>query len=81
MKVEVARNKELYAQSFSRGIPQGPIDKVGPAPNRRGTSVTFHPDAEIFGILAFQTRAAAEDGALQGLSVFGRRNPLEIRDH
>ncbi len=47
--VEVARNKELYSQSFSRGIPQGPIQKLGAAPNRRGTTVTFHPDAEIFG--------------------------------
>ena len=47
--VEVARNKELYAQSFSRGKPMGPIAKIGAAPNRRGTSVTFHPDADIFG--------------------------------
>jgi len=51
MVVEVARNKELYEQSFSRGVPQGPIRKIGAAPNRRGTSVTFHPDAEIFGSL------------------------------
>ena len=47
--VEVAKNKELYAQSFSRGKPLGPIQKIGAAPNRRGTSVTFHPDAQIFG--------------------------------
>jgi len=52
--VEVARNRELYAQEFSRGIPAGPLQKVGPAPNRRGTSVTFHPDPEIFGKLAFR---------------------------
>ncbi len=49
MRVEVARNRELYAQSFSRGRPVGPIQKVGPAPNRRGTTVTFRPDPEIFG--------------------------------
>ncbi len=49
VRVEVARNKELFSQSFSRGIPQGPIEKLGPTQNRRGTSVTFHPDAEIFG--------------------------------
>ncbi len=54
MKVEVALNRELYAQSFSRGIPQGPIVKIGAAPNRRGTSVTFHPDPEIFGSLTFR---------------------------
>ncbi|PZR00483.1 MAG: DNA topoisomerase IV subunit B [Cereibacter sphaeroides] len=54
VRVEVARNKELYAQEFSRGIPQGPVVKIGPAPNRRGTTVTFHPDAEIFGHLQFK---------------------------
>ncbi|PWR04196.1 DNA topoisomerase IV subunit B [Meridianimarinicoccus roseus] len=51
LRVEVARNKLLYAQEFSRGIPQGSVTEVGQAPNRRGTSVTFHPDAEIFGKL------------------------------
>ena len=49
MVVQVARNKELYEQRFSRGIPLGPIAKVGQAPNRRGTTVTFHADEEIFG--------------------------------
>ena len=49
--VQVARNKELYEQRFSRGVPQGPIVKLGGAPNRRGTTVTFHPDPEIFGAL------------------------------
>ena len=49
MTVQVARNKELYEQCFSRGIPQGPIQKLGPTQNRRGTTVTFHPDPEIFG--------------------------------
>jgi len=56
MRVEVARNRELYAQEFSRGKPVGPVEKVGPAPNRRGTSVTFHADPDIFG--AIQLRAA-----------------------
>ncbi len=47
-RVEVARNKEIYAQSFAKGVAQGPIEKVGSAPNRRGTSVSFVPDTEIF---------------------------------
>ena len=54
MDVEVARNKELYAQNFSRGKPLAPIRKVGAAPNRRGTSVTFHPDPQIFGAQQFR---------------------------
>jgi topoisomerase IV subunit B len=52
--VEVARNKELFRQSFSRGITQGPLEKLGPTPNRRGTTVSFVPDTEIFGELAFK---------------------------
>ncbi len=49
LDVEVARGRELYGQSFSRGLPQGGLKKLGAAPNRRGTTVTFHPDTEIFG--------------------------------
>ncbi|ETD81905.1 DNA topoisomerase IV subunit B [Rhodobacter capsulatus B6] len=54
MVVQVARNKELYEQRFSRGVPQGPVAKLGAAPNRRGTTVTFHPDPEIFGSLSLK---------------------------
>lgn len=54
MVVEVAKNKELFRQSFSRGKPLGPVEKLGPTQNRRGTWVTFHPDAQIFGSHAFR---------------------------
>lgn len=47
--VEVARNRELYRQKFSRGVTLGPIEHLGGTPNRRGTSVSFVPDTEIFG--------------------------------
>ena len=48
-RIEVARNKELYAQEFSRGLPLGPLQRLGGTPNRRGTTVAFTPDPEIFG--------------------------------
>ena len=48
LTVEVARDKELYVQKYSRGLPQGKIKKMG-AVNRRGTTVIFKPDQEIFG--------------------------------
>ncbi|SES99275.1 DNA topoisomerase IV subunit B [Oceanicella actignis] len=47
--VEVARGRTLYRQRFARGVPLGPLETVGPAPNRRGTSVSFRPDPQIFG--------------------------------
>ena len=49
MVVEVARNKALYEQRFSRGLPLGPVKKTGATQNRRGTTITFHADEEIFG--------------------------------
>jgi topoisomerase IV subunit B len=47
--VEVARDRQLYKQSFSRGIPQGGLQNLGPVQNRRGTKVRFKPDPQIFG--------------------------------
>src|SRR6185312_9393212 len=49
MEVEVAREQTLYRMAFERGKPKGKLTKVGRAPNRRGTKVRFHPDADIFG--------------------------------
>lgn len=47
--VEIARDGELYSQTYSRGLVTSPLKKHGAVKNRRGTSVTFHPDEEIFG--------------------------------
>ena len=47
--VEVARDKTLYRQTFSKGLATSKLQTVGAAPNRRGTTVIFTPDPEIFG--------------------------------
>jgi topoisomerase-4 subunit B len=52
--VEVARNKELFRQSFSRGLAQGELEKLGAVNNRRGTMLSFVPDTEIFGEMQFK---------------------------
>ncbi|WP_455482476.1 DNA topoisomerase IV subunit B [Bartonella sp. B35(2025)] len=49
MEVEVARERKLYRQRFSRGIPQSELEDLGDVYNRRGTRVRFHPDHQIFG--------------------------------
>ncbi len=46
--VEVARDRQSWMQTFSRGKPTTKLKSAGPAPNRRGTTITFHPDPEIF---------------------------------
>jgi topoisomerase-4 subunit B len=53
-RVEVARNREVWAQEFSAGHPTGPLQKVGAASNRRGTTVAFTPDPAIFGDRQFK---------------------------
>jgi topoisomerase-4 subunit B len=47
--VEVARNKELWRQTFAKGHPTSKLEKVGAASNRRGTTIAFTPDESIFG--------------------------------
>jgi len=49
MVVEVARDRKLYRQEYCRGVPLKPVECVGAVANRRGTTVTFLPDTEIFG--------------------------------
>ena len=51
--VEVARDRQAWVQTFSQGKPITKLKSAGPAPNRRGTTVTFHPDPEIFGKQVF----------------------------
>ncbi len=53
LEVEVARDRKSWSQKFSRGKPKGKLVSNGPAINRRGTTVTFHPDPEIFGKQVF----------------------------
>ena len=49
LTVEVARDKKLWRQAYKRGKPQGKLKAAGAAPNRRGTTIMFQPDPEIFG--------------------------------
>lgn len=47
--VEVARDRKIWRQEFSRGKPVGELELIGSSQNKRGTKVTFHPDPQIFG--------------------------------
>src|SRR5260370_3243104 len=48
LEVEVARDRRLWRQSYSRGLPTGKVTDAGPVQNRRGTVLSFHPHPEIF---------------------------------
>src|SRR5262249_35810892 len=47
LTVEVARDRTFYTQTFSRGHARTKLTKGG-AVNRRGTTVRFRPDPDIF---------------------------------
>ena len=49
LTVEVARDKQLFEQKYSRGHSVSKLENKGAIHNRRGTRITFLPDHEIFG--------------------------------
>ncbi|RME31960.1 MAG: DNA gyrase subunit B, partial [Candidatus Zixiibacteriota bacterium] len=46
-RVEVSRDGGVYVQEYERGVPKGPVKKVG-SRKKTGTIVSFRPDPEIF---------------------------------
>jgi DNA gyrase subunit B len=47
LEVDIRQEGLLYQQRFERGVPVMPLTTVGKA-RRRGTKITFKPDAEVF---------------------------------
>jgi DNA gyrase subunit B len=48
LRVESARDGFVWAQEYSRGKPTGPVTKVGPQGDRKGTRTAFRADHEMF---------------------------------
>ena len=78
LEVEVARDQELYTQSYSRGQPLTKLTNKGRIQNRRGTKITFHPDEQIFGKGAMFVPARLHRMARSKAYLFGG---VEIRWH
>ena len=53
-EVEVARDRRLWRQRYSRGLPVDGLGDGGPVQNRRGTTIRFHPDPQIFHDIGFR---------------------------
>src|SRR5690606_17791404 len=49
VQVEVAKDKQLWAQRYARGHATSNLQSKGTVNNRRGTRIHFLPDPEIFG--------------------------------
>ncbi len=48
MRVESARDGNIWAQEYERGKPRSSVKKIGPQGTRRGTTTSFRADAEMF---------------------------------
>ena len=53
MRVESARDGQIYAQEYVRGKPTTSVKKIGPAGTRRGTTTRFKADPEMFETIEF----------------------------
>jgi DNA gyrase subunit B len=59
LDLEIWRNGEVYQQSYERGKPTGELEVTGTT-KRRGTKVTFKPDAQIFETTTFSFDTLAQ---------------------
>jgi DNA gyrase subunit B len=48
LRVETARDGSVWAQEYVRGKPTGPVTKIGPQGDRKGTRTLFRADPEMF---------------------------------
>jgi DNA gyrase subunit B len=58
---EVRRDGNIHRQEYRRGVPTGPVKKVGTTdPDDRGTTQTWMPDATIFDTLEYNFDTLAQ---------------------
>ena len=53
LKAEVHRDGEIHVQTYQKGVPDGPVTKVGTT-DKTGTIITFKPDNTIFTVTEFK---------------------------
>jgi topoisomerase IV subunit B len=85
--VEVARGQQLYAQEFRRGLPASKLQTLGKVSGRRGTTVRFHPDPQIFGkgnttfsAARLYRMARSKSYLFGGVEIRWRCDPVHLKD-
>jgi DNA gyrase subunit B len=76
--VQVERDGHTCQQKFSRGRPTGELQVLGET-GRTGTSVTFHPDPDIFKDSTFRLQIIREN--VQAKAFLCKGLHLEVVDH
>ena len=78
LRAEVHREGKIFVQEFSKGKPLAPVHVVGEA-NDTGTTVTFHPDAEIFTVTTLYRYKTLAD-RLRELAFLNKGIKLSLTD-
>jgi DNA gyrase subunit B len=77
LKVEVYREGKHYIQEYERGKPKYDVKELG-ATNKRGTTVTFHPDDTIFSVTEYKFEILS--ARLRELAFLNKGISLKITD-
>src|SRR5262249_19253885 len=77
LEVEIWREHKVYRQTYHRGVPAGPLENTG-VTDRRGTKVTFKPDAQIFETTTFSFDTLSQ--RLRELSFLNRGILITLED-
>lgn len=77
LEVEVHRDGNHYFQKYKQGRPVTAVEKKGKS-NKRGTTVTFYPDKEIFQTLEFHFDVLAK--RLRELAFLNKGIKITLRD-
>ncbi len=77
LELEVRREGTVYRQNYSRGVPLMSLKEVGTT-KRRGTIVTFLPDAEIFSETEFSFEILSN--RLRELAFLNRGVKITLKD-
>ncbi|MEM9186823.1 MAG: DNA gyrase subunit B [Planctomycetota bacterium] len=76
-EVEVCRDGHVHHQEYERGVPKGPVRRVG-ATDKRGTKTTFKADPQIFQVTKYSY--ATLQKRLQELAFLNRGVKITITD-
>jgi DNA gyrase subunit B len=60
LKLEIWRDHFVWQQEYERGVPKGPLEKVGRAGRKTGTRITFRPDPTIMQVVEFNYDTLAQ---------------------
>jgi topoisomerase-4 subunit B len=85
LKVEVVRDRMTWTQEYSRGKPVTRLKRTAAPQNRRGTTVTIHPDPQVFAGAVFRPErlyrmARSKAYLFRGVEIRWKCDPALIKD-